>query len=90
MTPSIVIAQQVSHRDLRLLAAAGQGRVECSSSVEPDFFVDGFAYCDHTAARALVRAGLLRPSGAGQNVGRRHVELTADGHDRLTATATAG
>lgn len=90
MTQGIVIPQQVSHRDLHLLDAAEQGRVECSPSVEPDFFVDGFAYCDHVAARALVRAGLLRPTVAGSNVGRLRVGLTADGHDTLTAATTTG
>jgi hypothetical protein len=54
----------MSHRDLRLLQAVADGRVECTGSVEPDFFVDGVACCDHPAARALARAGLVRPTRA--------------------------
>ena len=72
----------LSHRDLRLLNAVGDGRVECTGSVEPDFFIDGFACCDHMAARALVRGGMIRPAGDGLRV---PVQLTAAGRDALAA-----
>jgi hypothetical protein len=74
----------MSRRDLRLLQAVDDGRVECTGSVEPDFFVDGVACCDHMAARALVRGGMIRPiRGRGL---RLPVQLTAAGRDAL-ATA---
>ena len=72
----------MSNRDLRLLHAVADGRVECTGSVEPDFFIDGFACCDHMAARALVRGGMIRPAGGG---GRGPVQLTAAGRDALAA-----
>ena len=74
----------MSNRDLRLLHAVADGRVECTGSVEPDFFVDGVACCDHMAARALVRSGMIRAAGNGRRV---PVELTTAGRDAL---ATAG
>ena len=72
----------MSRRDLRLLHAVADGRVECTGSTEPDFFIDGFACCDHVAARALVRSGMIRAAGAG---GRVAVQLTAAGRDALAA-----
>jgi hypothetical protein len=72
----------MSNRDLRLLHAVADGRVECTGSVEPDFFIDGFACCDHMAARALVRSGMIRPAGDG----RGPVQLTAAGREALAAT----
>jgi hypothetical protein len=75
----------MSRRDLRLLQAVADGRVECTGSVEPDFFVDGVACCDHMAARALVRGGMIRPI-LGRGL-RLPVQLTAAGRDAL---ATAG
>jgi hypothetical protein len=73
---------EMSNRDLRLLHAVADGRVECTGSVEPDFFIDGFACCDHMAARALVRSGMIRPAGI---VGRGPVQLTAAGREVLAA-----
>ncbi|GAA5127514.1 hypothetical protein GCM10023320_45000 [Pseudonocardia adelaidensis] len=72
----------LSRRDLRLLHAVADGRVECTGSVEPDFFIDGFACCDHMAARALVRGGMIRAAGAG---GRLPVRLTPTGEEALAA-----
>ncbi|TQM36296.1 hypothetical protein [Pseudonocardia cypriaca] len=72
----------MSNRDLRLLHAVADGRVECTGSVEPDFFIDGFACCDHMAARALVRSGMIRPTGGV----RGPVQLTAAGREALAAT----
>jgi hypothetical protein len=72
----------MSHRDLRLLQAVADGRVECTGSVEPDFFVDGVACCDHPAARALARSGLIRPARASGSV-RLPVQLTAAGREAL-------
>jgi hypothetical protein len=71
----------MSNRDLRLLHAAAEGRVECTGSVEPDFFVDGVACCDHVAARALVRSGMIRPAGLGPRV---PVQLTPAGRAAIT------
>jgi hypothetical protein len=71
----------MSNRDLRLLHAVADGRVECTGSVEPDFFIDGFACCDHMAARALVRSGMIRPVGGG----RGPVQLTVAGREALAA-----
>lgn len=70
----------LSNRDLRLLHAVADGRVECTGSVEPDFFIDGFACCDHVAARALVRSGMIRAAGAGARV---PVQLTAAGREAI-------
>lgn len=78
------LPSEMSSRDLRLLHAVADGRVECTGSVEPDFFIDGFACCDHMAARALVRRGMIRPAGTGARV---PVQLTPAGRDAL---ATAG
>jgi hypothetical protein len=72
----------ISNRDLRLLHAVADGRVECTGSVEPDFFIDGFACCDHMAARALVRGGMIRPAGLGRRVS---VQLTAAGREAIAA-----
>ena len=79
----------MSRRDLRLLQAVDDGRVECTGSVEPDFFVDGVAYCDHMAARALVRSGLIHPAGDAGGGPRLPVQLTAAGRDALLAVAAA-
>jgi hypothetical protein len=76
----------MSRRDLQLLQAVADGRVECTRSVEPDFFVDGVACCDHLAARALVRGGLIR-SILGRDL-RRPVQLTAAGRDALGAATS--
>jgi hypothetical protein len=76
--------RMLSNRDLRLLHAVADGRVECTGSVEPDFFIDGFACCDHMAARALVRSGMIRPAGG---AGRGPVQLTAAGREALAAAS---
>lgn len=72
----------LSRRDLRLLRAVADGRVECTGSVHPDFFIDGFACCDHVAARALVRSGMIRATGTGERV---RVQLTPAGRNALAA-----
>ena len=69
-------------RDLRLLHAVADGRVECTGSVEPDFFIDGVACCDHMAARALVRSGLIRAAELGRRVA---VQLTTAGREAIAA-----
>jgi hypothetical protein len=76
------LPSEMSSRDLRLLHAVADGRVECTGSVEPDFFIDGFACCDHMAARALVRRGMIRPAGPGARI---PVQLTAAGRDAIAA-----
>jgi hypothetical protein len=76
--------RMLSNRDLRLLHAVADGRVECTGSVEPDFFIDGFACCDHMAARALVRSGMIRPTGGAD---RGPVQLTAAGREALAAAS---
>jgi hypothetical protein len=75
----------ISRRDLQLLQAVADGRVSCTRSVEPDFFVDGVPCCDHLAARALARAGMVRTADlrAGLHL---PVQLTSAGRDAL-ATA---
>jgi hypothetical protein len=73
----------MSRRDLRLLQSVADGRVECTGSIEPDFFVDGVACCDHMAARALVRGGMIRPIR--RRGLRLPVQLTAAGRDALAA-----
>jgi hypothetical protein len=75
----------ISHRDLRLLRAAAHGRVECTGGAEPDYFVDGIPCCDHLAARALARAGLIRTDGPPPAGRRAAVHLTPDGEDALAA-----
>jgi hypothetical protein len=76
----------MSHRDMQLLQAVSDGRVECTGSVEPDFFVDGVACCDHMAARALVRGGMIH-SVRGRGL-RLPVQLTAAGRDALAAATS--
>jgi hypothetical protein len=79
----------LSHRDLRLLRAAAHGRVECSGGAEPDYFVDGIPCCDHAAARALARAGLIAATVSaattGGAAGRGAVHLTPEGERLLVA-----
>ena len=79
----------LSRRDLQLLQAVADGRVECTGSVEPDFFVDGVACCDHMAARALVRGGMIRSAGTRRRGLHLPVQLTAIGRDALAAAATS-
>ncbi|HLU56199.1 MAG TPA: hypothetical protein VKZ81_12115 [Pseudonocardia sp.] len=79
----VPVPSRLSNRDIRLLRAAADGRVECSGNGHLDFFVDGFAYCDHQAARALVRAGLLRPAESSDPAERRTVRVTDAGRDAL-------
>lgn len=62
-----------------LLHAVDNGRVQCSPTCEPDFFVDGLACCDHFAARTLVRDGLIRPVSSRRHGERIPVELTGLG-----------
>jgi hypothetical protein len=81
-------SRPLSHRDLRLLQAAADGRLECSGGVEPDYFVDGLPCCDHAAARALTRAGLLRPDAPAPAGWRVAVRLTPDGAHVLAAPIT--
>ena len=64
--------------------AVADGRVECSDSSEPDFYIDGIPCCDHIAARALTRTGLIPADD--DSPGRRAVHLPADGEDVLDAT----
>ena len=78
---------EISYRDLRLLHAVAEGRVECSGSAEPDFYIDGIPCCDHIAARALTRAGLIQADGGPC---RRVVHLTANGEDALVAAVVDG
>ena len=75
----------ISHRDQRLLRAVADGRVQCSGVVEPDYFVDGIPCCDHVAARALARAGLIRAEHPAPGL-RVAVLLTAAGADVLAST----
>lgn len=82
---SPITRSDLSFRDLRLLRAAAFGRVECSGGVEPDYFVDGIPCCDHVAARALARAGLIRAAGPAPAARRVAVQLTANGEATLTA-----
>jgi hypothetical protein len=79
----------LSRRDLQLLQAVADGRVESTGSVEPDFFVDGVACCDHMAARALVRGGMIRSAGTRRRGLPLPVQLTAIGRDALAAAATS-
>jgi hypothetical protein len=88
-SPRRPVRSGISHRDLRLLQAVADGRVECSGSVEPDFYVDGLACCDHMSARALTRAGLIRPADASAGRIRFAVQLTDDGHAVLNAEDAA-
>jgi hypothetical protein len=75
----------ISHRDRRLLHAVADGRVECSGGVHADFFVDGIPCCDHVAARALARAGLIRAATTAPDGRRLPVRLTAAGQAALSA-----
>ncbi|HEX6346939.1 hypothetical protein [Umezawaea sp.] len=54
----------LSHRALALLRATAAGRVELTSSSEPDFRVDKLSCCDQPAARLLVHAGFIQPATA--------------------------
>lgn len=60
-----------------VLRATRCGRVQVSLSSEPDFLVDGLAFCGQPSARALVHAGLVRPGRIGDFV---PATLTNTGH----------
>lgn len=81
---SPTVRGDLSFRDLRLLRAAAVGRVECTRGVEPDYFVDGIPCCDHIAARALARAGLIASAGPATGA-RVTVRLTSNGQATLAA-----
>jgi|tagenome__1003787_1003787.scaffolds.fasta_scaffold20679878_2 hypothetical protein len=49
----------LSGRDRAILRAVAAGGAELCLSTEPDLFLDGRCCCDQSAARHLVRAGLI-------------------------------
>lgn len=74
---------ELSHRAVAILRATANGRVRVSLSCEPDLFIDGLAFSDQAAARALVHAGLLRASRPGRIGERVPANLTSDGYTAL-------
>ncbi|MBB3666282.1 hypothetical protein FB384_005243 [Prauserella sediminis] len=70
---------EISHRTRAILRAISQGRVQVTLSCEPDVFIDGLAFSDQAAARALVHAGLLRASRPGRIGERGPATLTDAG-----------
>lgn len=52
----------LSNREVALLRATAQRRVELTCSSEPDLRVDALPFCDHPSARALVHRGLIEPT----------------------------
>lgn len=51
----------LSHRERAILRAVAAGGAEIVVSCEPDLMVDG-RWCDHSAVRTLVAAGLIAPA----------------------------
>lgn len=70
----------LSCRAVAVLRATRCGRVQVSLSSEPDFLVDGLAFCDQPSARALVHAGLVRPARPGRIGDFVPATLTETGH----------
>ncbi|MER5263001.1 hypothetical protein ABTZ99_13125 [Actinosynnema sp. NPDC002837] len=71
--------KELSRRELALLRATVANRVDLTRSAEPDVRVDGLPFCDPTAARALVHAGLIAPASAVAPGDRAPARLTAAG-----------
>ncbi|GAA0234797.1 hypothetical protein GCM10010492_37150 [Saccharothrix mutabilis subsp. mutabilis] len=55
----------LSNREIALLRATADHRVELTCSSEPDLRVDNLPFCDHPSARALVHGGLIEPTATG-------------------------
>lgn len=55
----------LSRREVALLRATAERRVELTCSREPDLRVDNLPFCDHPSARALVHRGFIEPTATG-------------------------
>ncbi|MEU4742089.1 hypothetical protein AB0G02_16735, partial [Actinosynnema sp. NPDC023658] len=72
--------EELSRREIALLRATVANRVDLTGSAEPDLRVDGLPFCDPTAARALVHAGLIEasaPVAPGHRAQARHTPARA-------------
>lgn len=91
MTTTFQAGSVLSGRDRAILGAVAAGRVEISSSCEPDLFVDGLCCCDQAAAHALVHAGFIAAKAPARPGTRVSAILTPagaavlDGGHRLAA-----
>lgn len=83
------IGSDTTRRELAMLRAVAAGRAQVSCSCEPDMFVDGLPCCDQVAARALVRAGLVRPARLGVVGERVPAALTVAGLAALSPPEAA-
>ncbi|MFE2753107.1 hypothetical protein ACFXGA_14035 [Actinosynnema sp. NPDC059335] len=70
---------ELSRREVALLRATAADRVDLTGSAEPDVRVDGLPFCDPTAARALVHAGLIEAATPVAPGHRAPARLTAAG-----------
>ena len=80
---------QLSCRDRAILRAVAGGGAELVTGAEPDLFLDGRCCCDQTAARHLVRSGLIAAATLGLGGQRVAATLTAAGHQALSIPAFA-
>lgn len=79
----------LSGRDRSILRAVLAGGAELVVGAEPDLLLRGRCCCDQTAARRLVRAGLIAPA-AEATVGQRvTATLTAAGGAALDTLVAA-
>lgn len=80
---------ELTHRDLAILRATACGRVRVSLSCEPDIFVDGLAFSDQPGARALIHAGMIRPTRPGR-IGEQVPARLTDTGGSVLANANLG
>lgn len=79
----------LSGRDRSILRAVLAGGAELVVGAEPDLLLHGRCCCDQTAARRLVRAGLIAPATEASVGQRVAATLTAAGGAALDTLAAA-
>jgi hypothetical protein len=85
----VFVVDELSRREIALLKATVANRVDLTGSTEPDLRVDGLPFCDPTAARALVHAGLIEAAHPVAPGHRAQARLTAAGAAALGLAGVA-
>lgn len=78
----------LNNRERAILLAVAEGRARMLAGPGCEVTVDG-VWCDQQTVRALVEAGLIRPSGKAMVGSLVDVELTAAGRGVVAATTAA-
>jgi hypothetical protein len=73
----------LSGRDRAILRAVAAGGAELALGTEPDLFFDGRCCCDQSAARQLVREGLIAAATLGLVGQRVAAAITPAGQQAL-------